>query len=383
MSVLLKKSCAKGSLSAAASCSLRHAPSLSTLSSSSSFLSPSSSSSSISFSTFPFPSRPVRSPLLSSSSSSPSLLSSCSVVTPSSLYQLECRRGFAAVKTKLDPKLKAQARQDALKKGRKKKTFRRLTLTGGFDLATSVRLAKATAKHHFDESIEIAVNLGLDVRKPDQTVRSVASLPHGTGKKEMVAVFAVGAKAEEAKAAGAFIVGSQDLADQITAGKINFSKCFATPDMMPVVAKVARILGPRGLMPNPKSGTITANIGPAVKEALQGQVQFRTDKHGVVQAAVGKLSFTDVALFENIEAFVHALNAAKPSGSKGNYIRGAFISSSHGQSVQLDLKLPPFARTSSATNAVTVVKKGKEDALLHYQRLKEAVEAQQQLVQEA
>eukprot|EP00808_Paulinella_micropora_P016139 g53991.t1 len=275
------------------------------------------------------------------------------------------RRGFAT-KPRSDPS-KKKASTDSSKK--KKRAFRRVTLVGGFDVKTAIRLAKATARHHFDETVEMAFNLGLDVRKPDQSVRSVTTLPHGTGKKEAIAVFATGEKAEEARKAGALIVGGKELADEIAAGKIEFTKCFATPDMMPIVARVARVLGPRGLMPNPKSGTMVVDIGPAVKAATKGQVQFRTDKHGVVHTSIGKLSFSDQELEENLETFVKALEESKPPGARGMFIRGAFICTTHGQSVQLDLRLPPFGKGAAQTRASSIVQLARKEGLLHYARL--------------
>ncbi len=201
----------------------------------------------------------------------------------------------------------------------------------------AVRLIKERAVARFDETVEIAMNLGVDPRHADQNVRDVVSLPNGTGKSVRVAVFAKGAKAEEAEAAGADLVGAEDLAEKITGGTIDFDRCIATPDMMPVVGKLGRVLGPRGLMPNPKLGTVTNDVGEAVKAAKGGQVQFRAEKAGLVHAGVGKASFTDEALLENVLAFVDAVNRARPSGSKGTYVKRVSLSSTMGPSIKVDV----------------------------------------------
>ncbi len=206
-----------------------------------------------------------------------------------------------------------------------------------YALQDAVALAKQGATAKFDETIELALNLGVDPRHADQMVRGTVDLPHGTGKSVRVAVFARGDKAEEAKAAGADVVGAEDLAQQIQEGKIDFDRCIATPDMMPVVGRLGRILGPRGLMPNPKLGTVTPNVGQAVQAAKAGQVQFRVERAGIVHGGVGKASFQEEALIENIKAFVDAINRAKPAGAKGTYLKRAAISSTMGPGLRLDL----------------------------------------------
>ena len=197
------------------------------------------------------------------------------------------------------------------------------------------------AKAKFDESIDIAVNLGCDPRKPDQSVRTSTVLPHSF-RKRTIAVFAKGPKAEEAKAAGADIVGAEDLAETVQGGTIDFDVCLATPDMMSVAARVARVLGPRGLMPSPKTGTLTMDLTAAIKDAKAGQVAFRTDRFGVVRAPFGKASFTAEQLQENLVAFIAALRDAKPSGARGVFIRKVVLSSTMGPGVKLDIAVPPF-----------------------------------------
>lgn len=207
-----------------------------------------------------------------------------------------------------------------------------------YELSEAVRLIKAAAKAKFDETIEIAINLNVDPRHADQMVRGVIALPNGTGKSPRVAVFAKGAKVEEAKQAGADIVGADDLAARIQAGEIPFDVCIATPDMMPLVGKLGRVLGPRGLMPNPKLGTVTNDLAQAVKNAKGGQVQFRVEKAGIVHAGVGKASFSEEALVANVRAFVGAISGAKPSGVKGTYFKKASLSSTMGPGVKLSLQ---------------------------------------------
>lgn len=202
---------------------------------------------------------------------------------------------------------------------------------------TAVKLVKEAAKAKFDETIEIAVSLGVDPRHADQMVRGVVNLPNGTGKTLRVAVFARGDRAEEATAAGADIVGAEDLAEKIQAGEINFDRCIATPDMMPLVGRLGRVLGPRGLMPNPKLGTVTANVKEAVEAAKGGQVQFRVEKAGIVHAGVGKASFDEAALIANIKAFIEAVNRAKPTGAKGTYLKRAHLASTMGPGVKLEV----------------------------------------------
>jgi large subunit ribosomal protein L1 len=206
-----------------------------------------------------------------------------------------------------------------------------------YPLDAAISLLKESATARFDESIEVALNLGVDPRHADQMVRGTADLPHGTGKSVRIAVFAKGDKAEEARAAGADLVGAEDLAQAIQNGELNFDRCIATPDMMPVVGRLGRILGPRGLMPNPKLGTVTANVAQAVQAAKAGQVQFRVEKAGLVHAGVGKASFAPDLLRENVRAFVDAVNRAKPSGAKGTYLKRAALSSTMGPGIRVDV----------------------------------------------
>ena len=201
----------------------------------------------------------------------------------------------------------------------------------------AVVLLKKASTAKFDETIEVAMNLGVDPRHADQMVRGVVSLPHGTGKVVRVAVFARGAKADEAKAAGADIVGAEDLMQDIQAGNINFDRCIATPDMMPLVGRLGKILGPRNLMPNPKVGTVTMDVATAVGNAKGGEVQFKVEKAGVIHAGVGKVSVDDHKLAANIRAFVDAVSRAKPSGAKGAYLRKVSVSSTMGPGVSVDL----------------------------------------------
>ncbi|MGL6209881.1 MAG: 50S ribosomal protein L1 [Paracoccaceae bacterium] len=201
----------------------------------------------------------------------------------------------------------------------------------------AVALLKKASTAKFDETIEVAMNLGVDPRHADQMVRGVVSLPHGTGKTVRVAVFARGAKADEAKAAGADIVGAEELMQDIQAGNINFDRCIATPDMMPLVGRLGKILGPRNLMPNPKVGTVTMDVATAVGNAKGGEVQFKVEKAGVIHAGVGKVSFSDDKLADNIRAFVDAVSRAKPTGAKGAYLRKVSVSSTMGPGVSVDL----------------------------------------------
>ena len=199
----------------------------------------------------------------------------------------------------------------------------------------AVSLIKANANAKFDETIEIAMNLGVDPRHADQMVRGVVGLPNGTGKTMRVAVFARGAKAEEAEKAGADIVGAEDLMETVQSGKIDFDRCIATPDMMPIVGRLGKVLGPRNLMPNPKVGTVTMDVADAVKAAKGGEVQFKAEKGGVVHAGVGKLSFDEAKLVENIRAFVGAVSKAKPAGAKGTYMKKINLSSTMGPGVSV------------------------------------------------
>ena len=205
-----------------------------------------------------------------------------------------------------------------------------------YSVTDAVKLVKKNATAKFDETIEIAFNLGIDPKQSDQTVRGGVTLPGGTGKTGRVAVFAKDAKAAEAKAAGADLVGAQDLAEKVEKGEINFDRVIATPDMMAVVGKLGKVLGPRGLMPNPKLGTVTPNVTEAVKAAKGGQVQYKADKSGVVHAGIGKASFSEKAIEDNVRAIVAAINAARPQNLKGTYIKKVSVSSTMGPGLQID-----------------------------------------------
>jgi large subunit ribosomal protein L1 len=205
-----------------------------------------------------------------------------------------------------------------------------------YTIEEAVTLIKAAAKAKFDETIEVAMNLGVDPRHADQMVRGVCNLPNGSGRKLRVAVFAKGAKAEEAKKAGADLVGAEDLVEQVQKGVIDFDRCIATPDMMPLVGRLGKVLGPRGLMPNPKVGTVTMDVTAAVAGAKGGAVEFRVEKAGIVQAGVGKASFTEKALVENIRAFADAVIKAKPSGSKGTFLKRMAVASTMGPGVKIE-----------------------------------------------
>ncbi len=204
-------------------------------------------------------------------------------------------------------------------------------------VSQAIEMVKSNAKAKFDESIEIAVNLGVDPRHADQQVRGVVNLPSGTGRDVRVAVFAKDAKADEAKAAGAEHVGAEDLFEKINGGFMDFDRVIATPDMMALVGRLGKVLGPRGLMPNPKVGTVTPNVGQAVKDAKGGAVEFRVEKAGIVHAGVGKASFTNDAIEANVRAFVDALQKARPSGAKGTYVKRVSLSSTMGPGVKVDL----------------------------------------------
>ncbi|MDY0242246.1 MAG: 50S ribosomal protein L1 [Rhodospirillaceae bacterium] len=206
-----------------------------------------------------------------------------------------------------------------------------------YSIEEAVKIVKGNAAAKFDETIEVALNLGIDPRHADQMVRGVVSLPNGTGKTIRVAVFAKGAKADEARAAGADIVGAEELADEVQAGKMDFERCIASPDMMGLVGRLGKVLGPRGLMPNPKLGTVTPNVAEAVKAAKGGQVQFRAERAGIVHAGIGKASFSEDALVANVKAFVDAINKAKPAGAKGTYLKKISLSSTMGAGLKLDL----------------------------------------------
>ncbi|WP_068306667.1 50S ribosomal protein L1 [Pararhodobacter sp. CCB-MM2] len=209
--------------------------------------------------------------------------------------------------------------------------------TANVTVEDAVKLVKGAASAKFDETVEVAINLGVDPRHADQMVRGVVSLPNGTGKTVRVAVFARGAKADEARAAGADIVGDEDLMQTIQGGTIEFDRCIATPDMMPLVGRLGKILGPRNLMPNPKVGTVTMDVATAVANAKGGEVQFKVEKAGIIHAGVGKVSFDEVKLAENVRAIVDAVNKAKPTGAKGAYLRKVSLSSTMGPGVSVDL----------------------------------------------
>ena len=205
-----------------------------------------------------------------------------------------------------------------------------------YPLDEAVKMVKDRANAKFDETIEVAMNLGVDPRHADQMVRGVVALPNGSGRTVRVAVFARGAKAEEAKAAGADVVGAEDLVEKVTAGNIDFDRCIATPDLMPLVGRLGKVLGPRGLMPNPKVGTVTMDVAGAVKGAKGGSIEFRVEKAGIVHAGVGKASFATDKLVENIKAFADAVAKAKPSGAKGTFVHRIAISSTMGPGVKVE-----------------------------------------------
>ncbi len=209
--------------------------------------------------------------------------------------------------------------------------------TRPYELPAAVKMLKERATAKFDETFEIAINLGVDPRHADQQVRGVVSLPNGTGKTLRIAVFARGAKADEARAAGADVVGAEDLAEQVQAGNINFDRTIATPDMMAVVGRLGKVLGPKGLMPNPKLGTVTPNVTEAVKAAKGGQVEFRVEKAGIIHSGIGKASFPAEDLRRNFDAFVDAIVRAKPAGAKGKYVKKVALSSSMGPGLKVDV----------------------------------------------
>lgn len=224
-------------------------------------------------------------------------------------------------------------------KGKKTKQAQAMVdRTKFYALPEAVKIIKEAAKlRKFDETIEISFNLGIDVKQADQNIRGMLDLPHGTGAKLRVAVFAKDAKAAEAKAAGADLVGADDLAEEVLKGNMNFDRCIATPDMMPLLAKLGKVLGPRGLMPNPKLGTVTMDVKKAVESAKGGSVEYRAEKAGIVQAGIGKASFSEQALVENIQAMVKAVQRAKPQSSKGTYLKKLTVSSSMGPGIKIDL----------------------------------------------
>ena len=206
-----------------------------------------------------------------------------------------------------------------------------------YDLPEAVKLLKGLPKAKFDETVEVAINLGVDPKHADQMVRGTVTLPHGTGKSLRVAVFAKGDKAELAKKAGADIVGAEDLAQKVQEGQIDFDRVIATPDMMAVVGRLGKVLGPRGLMPNPKLGTVTQDVAQAVKDAKGGQIEFRVEKAGIIHAGIGKMSFNEASITENVKAFVDAINRAKPSGAKGTYLKKVSLSSSQSPGLKLNI----------------------------------------------
>ncbi len=206
-----------------------------------------------------------------------------------------------------------------------------------YALADAIKLIKSISKAKFDETVEMSMNLGIDPRHADQMVRGLTSLPNGTGKTVRVGVFARGAKADEALAAGADVVGAEDLAEKIQAGEINFDRCIATPDLMGVVGRLGKVLGPRGLMPNPRLGTVTMDVKGAVSAAKAGQVEFRAEKAGIIHAGIGKISFEEDKLLENARALADAIQKAKPSGAKGTYVQKVSISSTLGPGVRVDV----------------------------------------------
>ena len=206
-----------------------------------------------------------------------------------------------------------------------------------YGVSDAVKMVKSRATAKFDETIELSISLGVDTRHADQNVRGVVSLPSGTGKKVRVAVFAKGPRAQDAQAAGADVVGAEDLAEKVLAGQIDFDRVIAAPDMMAVVGKLGNVLGPRGLMPNPKLGTVTPNVGQAVRDVKGGQVEFRADKSGMVNVGLGKASFTEDQIAANLKALFDAIGRARPTGVKGTYIKKATLSSTMGPGVKLDL----------------------------------------------
>lgn len=214
--------------------------------------------------------------------------------------------------------------------------YKNLDKDQAYSLKDAVKIVKENAKAKFDETVDIAINLGVDPKYADQMVRGVCALPHGTGKTVRVAVLAQGEKADQAKAAGADIVGAENLIDSILAGKIDFDRMIATPDMMGMAGKVARVLGPKGLMPNPKLGTVTADVEAAVKKAKAGEVQYRVEKNGIVHAGIGKASFSEDQIYENSKAFIDAIIKAKPTGAKGTYMKKVSLSSTMGVGVKVD-----------------------------------------------
>ena len=215
-----------------------------------------------------------------------------------------------------------------------------------YGIADAIKMLKERAKAKFDETVEISMNLGIETKHADQQVRGVCALPNGSGRTARVAVFARGAKAEEATAAGADVVGAEELVEEVSKGNINFDRCIATPDMMGLVGRLGKVLGPRGLMPNPRVGTVTMDVGEAVKAAKGGAIEFRAEKSGIVHAGIGKVSFGDEALVQNVQAFVDAVVKARPAGAKGTYVKKVSVSSTMGPGIRVDTN-----SVTSASNA--------------------------------
>ena len=214
--------------------------------------------------------------------------------------------------------------------------YKTIDKTQAYALKEAVKIVKSNATAKFDETIDVAINLGVDPKHADQMIRGVCALPHGTGKTVRVAVLAQGEKADEAKAAGADIVGAENLVDSILSGKIDFDRCIATPDMMGLAGRVARVLGPKGLMPNPKLGTVTTDVAGAVKKAKAGEVQYRVEKNGIVHAGIGKASFSEEQIYDNAKTFIDAILKAKPQSLKGNYLKKLSLSSTMGVGIKVD-----------------------------------------------
>ena len=214
--------------------------------------------------------------------------------------------------------------------------YKTIDKTQAYALKEAVKIVKSNATAKFDETIDVAINLGVDPKHADQMIRGVCALPHGTGKTVRVAVLAQGEKADEAKAAGADIVGAENLVDSILSGKIDFDRCIATPDMMGLAGRVARVLGPKGLMPNPKLGTVTTDVAGAVKKAKAGEVQYRVEKNGIVHAGIGKASFSEEEIYDNAKTFIDAILKAKPQSLKGNYLKKISLSSTMGVGIKVD-----------------------------------------------
>jgi len=220
---------------------------------------------------------------------------------------------------------------------RLKSAYAAVDTNKSYSLDEAIRLIKANSRAKFDETVEMSLNLGIDPRHADQMVRGLTNLPNGTGKTVRVGVFARGPKADEATAAGADVVGAEDLAEKIQAGEINFDRCVATPDMMGIVGRLGKILGPRGLMPNPRLGTVTMDVKGAVSAAKGGQVEFRAEKAGIIHAGIGKVSFDEAKLLENAKALADAVQKARPTGAKGTYMKGAAVSSTMGPGIRVDV----------------------------------------------